>query len=221
MDACNILYDDTAWRRWLLRILFRLGLHTNYTSFFRVLDQEFMTDVYAGRRTFGDALASFLLASGLSPGQTQEVKAACLTHRRSVQNDLRLLTGVRDTLGRLHGLGITLGVLCNSEHSGGVVRERLECMLPPAMLASVLTSRDLERAMPDAACYGASLDTLGLPAGHVAFVGHDAGQLAGAAAAGLATIAFNGDPDAQADVHIGRFEDLIRLVSPCMSGVAA
>jgi FMN phosphatase YigB (HAD superfamily) len=54
---------------------------------------------------------------------------------------------------------------------------------------------------------------MGLPADRVAFVGHDAEELAGAARVGLATIAFNYDPDARADVFITRFRQLLSLVS--------
>jgi FMN phosphatase YigB (HAD superfamily) len=52
-----------------------------------------------------------------------------------------------------------------------------------------------------------------LPADRVAFVGHDAEELAGAAALGMPTIAFNYDPDAQADVFIASFQQLLPLVS--------
>ena len=65
--------------------------------------------------------------------------------------------------------------------------------------------------MPEPACYRAALHALQLPAAEVAFVGHDARELRGAAVQGLATIAFNGDRDARADVYLQRFEDLIEL----------
>ena len=49
LDACNILYDDTAWRRWLLRLLMRLGLRTEYGPFFRIFDRDYLDAVYRGR----------------------------------------------------------------------------------------------------------------------------------------------------------------------------
>ena len=45
-------------------------------------------------------------------------------------------------------------------------------------------------------------------------MGHDRLELAGAAAVGMSTIAFNFDSDAQADVHINRFEELIEVLIP-------
>jgi FMN phosphatase YigB (HAD superfamily) len=68
--------------------------------------------------------------------------------------------------------------------------------------------------MPERACYLTALKALHLPAGEVAFVGHDAAELAGAAAAGMPTIAFNFDADARADVYLARFEELLEVIHP-------
>lgn len=212
LDACNILYDDTAWRRWLLRLLTRLGLQTHYRCFFQVLDRDYLGDVHRGRRKFDEAMEAFLLSAGLSLGQIDEVKAACLSYRRSTENGLRLLTGVRDTLRRLHGTGLLLGVICNSEHPAADIRQRLDGLLWEPLLTAVVSSQDLGRIMPDPACYLAALGAMNLPAAQVAFVGHDPEELAGAAAVGMATIAFNCEPDTRADVHLQRFEDLLELI---------
>ena len=39
-DLGNVLYDDTMWRRWMLRLLQHLGLQTHYRGFCRVWDRE-------------------------------------------------------------------------------------------------------------------------------------------------------------------------------------
>jgi FMN phosphatase YigB (HAD superfamily) len=52
-----------------------------------------------------------------------------------------------------------------------------------------------------------------LPPEQVAFVGHDSQELAGAAGVGMQTIAFNFDPEAQADVYLVRFDELLQLAS--------
>ena len=59
----GVLYDGTAWRRWLLQLLSKRGLHTHYDVFFRHWDLEFASqiqswemDVPAGDRE--DALCS-------------------------------------------------------------------------------------------------------------------------------------------------------------------
>ena len=75
--------------------------------------------------------------------------------------------------------------------------------------------------MPDPASYRAALEEMKLPAGEVAFVGHDSAQLAGAAAVGMQTVAFNPDLDATADAEIEHFEDLIEVLGAPRSYAAA
>ena len=55
----------------------------------------------------------------------------------------------------------------------------------------------------------------------MAFVGHDAAELLGAASLGMATIAFNADADARADRHIERFEELLDVACSAMPCAAA
>jgi FMN phosphatase YigB (HAD superfamily) len=222
LDVCNVLYDDTDWRRWLLRLLMRLGLRTEYGPFFRVFDRDYLDAVYRGQCPFSDALDAFLISAGLSAGQAEEVHRALDYQRRHSDATHRPLIGVRETLAQLHATGVKLGVLCNCEHSGETLRQQLAELLGESPWTAVISSRDLGRTMPDAACYRAALDAMRLPAAATAFVGHDARELHGAAAQGLATIAFNSDRDARADVYLQRFEDLIELTrfSPGCSAAA-
>lgn len=226
LDAGNILYDDTDWRRWLLRLLLRLGLRTEYGPFFRLFERDYLDAVYRGQRPFSDALDEFLISTGLTSGEAEEVHRALESHRHHSDAGRRPLIGVRETLAQLHGRGMKLGVLCNSEYSGEAIRQQLTELLGASPCespwAAVLSSRDLGCTMPEAACYRAALAALQLPAAEVAFVGHDARELRGATVQGLATIAFNSDRDAQADVYLRRFEELIELThfSPGCSAAA-
>ena len=86
---------------------------------------------------------------------------------------------------------------------------------------AVVSSIDLGRTMPDREAYEAALGALQLPAQRVAFVGHDAVELAGAAAVGMSTIVFNGDVGARADLAIDRFEDLLQLTAAPLACAAA
>ena len=221
LDACNILYDDTDWRRWLLRLLLRLGLRTEYGPFFRVFDSDYLDAVYRGQRPFNDALDAFLISAGLSAGQAEEVHLALDSHRRHSDANHRPLIGVRETLLQLRSAGIKLGVLCNSEHSGEAIRRRLAELLGESPWMAVITSHDLACTMPEAACYRTALAALQLPAAEAAFVGHDSRELRGAALQGLATIAFNNDHDARADIYLQCFEDLIAVTRVSLCGSAA
>jgi HAD superfamily hydrolase (TIGR01509 family) len=209
-DACNVLYDDTAWRRWLLRRLRQLGLETSYRCFFRLWERDFLTEVYCGRRSYREALAALLRSAGLSHGQIEEAQAACEA-RSHVEGEMRPLTGLRRTMEQLHAAGLILGVICNSEHLGIVLRERFDRFGFGQILSAVVSSRELGRAMPDPACYLAALAGMRLPPERVVFIGHDAAQLAGATALGMATVAFNSDPDARAQRHLDCLDDLLPL----------
>lgn len=211
-DMGGVLYDETTWRRWLLRVLRQLGISRDYRGFFRVWDRDFQMAVYRGECTFCDAFRKFLHSVGLTEAQSVEVEASCRAQRRMYDAGLRVLPGVKSTLGRLQQLGFVLAAVTNSEHPAEVLRQRLAQLGLEFTFTAVISSSDLRRTKPDPACYQAALDAMQLPAGQVAFVGHDAAELAGAAAVGMATVACNFDPDAQADVFIARFEELLDIV---------
>ncbi len=220
-DGGNVLYDDTVWRRWMLRLLKNLGLQTHYHGFFRVWDREHLDAVYRGRRSFTEAFEAFLLSLGLSRGQIEEVQAACRARRRELEGNLRPLPGVRGTLGRLVDGGWRLGILCNSEYPAPRLREQLTRCGMGSWFETVISSFDLRAAMPEAECYAAALAAMHLTAAEAAFVGHDPAELAGARAAGMATVAFNGDPDARADCYLNRFEDLEEALARPDASLAA
>ena len=212
-DMGNVLYDDTVWRRWVLKLLSHLGLHTNYHCFFRIWDRDYLNDVHRGRREFCEAFEAFLLSAGLSRGQIDEVEAACRTRRHQLEAGARPLPGVKTTLKLLHRSNLTLGVLSNSEHSAHALRQWLQRFAVGELFTTVVSSIDLRRIMPDPACYLTAVKAMKLPAEQVAFVGHDTAELAGAAAVGMPAIAFNFDTDARADVYLTRFEELLEVIA--------
>jgi HAD superfamily hydrolase (TIGR01509 family) len=195
-----------------LRLLQQLGLQTYYRGFFRVWDRDFLDAVHRGERPFRDALEAFLFSAGLSRGQIEEVWAACQARRRELNDSARPLPGVRTTLAQLVENGWTLGILCNSECSSTQLRTQLTRLGMDGWFRAVVSSLDLQHAMPDSECYQAALAEMRMTASDVVFVGHDAVELQGAAAAGMATLAFNFEPDAEADGYLSRFEDLLNMV---------
>ena len=173
LEAGNILYDDTAWRRWLLRLLTRLGLRAEYGPFYHVFDRDYLDDVHCGRKTFDEAMNAFLVSAGLSAGQADEVCRALDSQRRQCEAGYRPLIGVPKTLAQLRAAGVTLGVLCNNERSGEMLRRRLTDLLGNSPWTAVISSRDLGCSMPATTCYAAALAAVKLPAADVAFVGRD------------------------------------------------
>lgn len=212
-DFGGVLYDDTVWRRWLLRLLTHVGLHTHYGSFYCLWDRDFAADVYCGRRTFCDAFAAFLRAAGMPCGLIDEVLAACRGLRRDLDDSIRPLPGVRCTLARLARMNFVLGILSDSELPADQLRTRLDGFAPFQAFDAVVSSFDLGRTKPSPECYRAALSQMGLTPPEVAFVGHEAAELAGARAVGMATVAVNGGPDAEADIYLDRFDQIADIVS--------
>jgi HAD superfamily hydrolase (TIGR01509 family) len=211
-DMGGVLYDETTWRRWLLRLLRQLGIAGDHRDFFRAWDRDFQGQVHRGERSFCDAFRAFLRSVGLTQPQCDEVEASCRAQRRMFDTGLRLLPGVKSTLIRLGQLGFVLGAVTDSEYSAETLRGRLDQLGLEDLFSAVVSSFDLRRTKPDPACYLAALESMRLPAADVAFVGHEAAELAGAALVGMPTIACNFEASAQADVFISRFEDLLEVV---------
>jgi len=212
-DAGDVLYDTTAWRRWLLHLLKRLGVYASYRSLFYIWDHDVLPDVYRGRREFREAFEAFLLSIGLSRGQVDEVVAACQAKRNQWEADTRPLPGVKSTLARLQAAGLALGVASDCELSAAELTKRLTRFGLGGLFATVVSSLDLGRTMPDPAPYLAALDDLKVQPNQAAFVGHDVQGLTGALTIGMQTIAFNHDPEAEADAFIARFTELIELTT--------
>lgn len=213
-DMDDVLYDATVWRRWLLRLLRHLGLHTHYDAFFHVWEREYLCDVYRGRRDYWDAFRSFLAAAGLTPGQINEVTAASRTRRREFHRGIRAYPGVRTTLARLSATGMPLGILCNSSCSSDELQQRLEQIGLGSHFQFVLSSRALQQVLPDPMTFQRALQAFDVTAHQVAFVSHDPIELNGAANEGLFTIGFNQAPDVEANVLIERFEELTFAIRP-------
>jgi HAD superfamily hydrolase (TIGR01509 family) len=220
-DPGDVLYDATLWRRWLFKLLARLGLRTNYRSFFHLWDHEYLADVYRGKRDFHEALESFLLAAGLSHGQIDEVEMACKGRRCQDEAAARPLAGIKATLRALRASGTVLGVVGNYEHPVSVLASHLDHLGLEGLFDAVVSSFDLGSTLPEPPCYQAALAAMRLPPEQVAFVGHDSDELAGAARVGMQTIAFNFDPEAQADAYLVRFDELLDMAAAAPRSAAA
>lgn len=207
-EASNVLFDDTSWRRWLFRLLSSMGLHTNYASFFRVWDDEYLPAVNRGDEAFAVAFRRFLSAVGLSAAQVEEVEYAAHPQREAHERNARTLPGVSPTLQRLAAAGARLGVLSDCTLSRSQLSTKITRLGLGEMIEHYQSSLELHATKPAATCYESMLDDLDLDAHSVAFVSHRHDDLAGAAACGLRTIAFNWDSDAEADWHLTSFPHL-------------
>ncbi len=219
-DMGDVLYDAGAWRRWLARLLARFGVNIDRNTLFRIWDQQYLDAVHRGMRPYHEAFAAFLHQLGLTPGQVDEVLAASWARKREFESQVLPMAGVLPALAELAAMGVRLGALSDSEHPAGQLRRLLARLGLEKYFSSVVSSRDLGETKPSPACYQASLAALGLSPSEAAFVGHDAIELAGAARIGMATIAFNFEADAVADVYLLRIDALPALLASATLGAA-
>ncbi len=126
-------------------------------------------------------------------------------------DDVRPMPGCRATLAGLKQRGLILCIVTDTMHS----LERKMQWLATAGVAPwidfVACSTALGVQKPDPAIYLDALRQAGLVADEAAFVGHDAGELDGARAVGLTTIAVNYDPGARADYYLDSLTDLLKV----------
>jgi FMN phosphatase YigB (HAD superfamily) len=210
-DTDDVLYDATPWPRRLWRLVTALGLPASYASFFEAWQRQYLADVCRGRREYAEAFQSFLLQAGLTWAQIDEVEAASRAERADLELSMRPLPGVVKTIARLHASGLPLVAWADSPQPAARVADRIERLGLAGKFRDVLSSFDLEAAQPAARCYLAALGALGKAPADVLYVGHDALHLAGAAAVGLRTAAFNYQAGTQADFYLVGFDELAVL----------
>ena len=207
----NVLYDATAWRRWLLQLLSKMGLYTHYDVFFRVWDHEFARDVHTGHRSFRDAIEALLISTGMPAAKIQEVIPALRAQHKKLSADQRAIPGVVETLRALSIAGTRLGVSADTELKGDEVRLQLRTLGLGHLLDAVVTSSDLGRAKPDPEAYTSVLSSMDLPLSAVVFVGHDPDHISGAHQLGLRTVALDCPPMIEATWHIERVSELLEI----------
>lgn len=209
-DAPDVLYDATAWKRWLWRLIGQFGISPDCAEFSRSWDAGYLLDVHCGRRELTEAFESFLLSLGLSWGQIDEIEAAS---RIQLESELhaRPWPGVVKTIGKLAAAGVPLAAWADLPQSAAQVGEFFSQLGLGDSFCAVLTSLDCESTQPAIQCYQCIAAALELPAAEILYVGHDGQHLAAARAFGLKTAAVNYLPGASADLMLSCCEDLLRL----------
>lgn len=209
----GVLYDGTAWRRWLLQLLTKRGLHTHYDIFFRLWELEFASRVRNGDWTFQQAIEKMLFAVGMSTAHINEITPALRSKRKSLEAEERLLPGVMHTLKFLAASGYQLAVSA----AGDCVDDRLGAKLSRLGIASCF---DFVGVSPDHGDrgfathrYQTAINAMRLSSEEVVFVGHNSEHLAIAQSLGLQTVSVACPQAAVADWHLERLAELTELLT--------
>jgi HAD superfamily hydrolase (TIGR01509 family) len=211
-DVGDVLYDATAWRRWLARRLGELGATVTYEDL--VLTWEsLLVDVYCGRAQYWERFNKLIGRFGVHSDIASELIEEARRCGKEVVREQRLFDGVARTLEALHERGIRLAALSDTEATGANVRGRLDEMGIGRYIDAVICSVDLGHAKPERYAYEAAASALSLQPNQCAFVGHDGDELEGARAAGMMALAFNSahKDSVSADLYLRRFDQLLEL----------
>jgi phosphoglycolate phosphatase-like HAD superfamily hydrolase len=189
-----------------------VGLHTHYTPFFRVWEREFLDRVKRGELEYWQAFRMFLLSAGMSSGQVDQLEAAGHARRRELEEEVLPLPGVRQALARLQNLGIQLTLLSTSLLTRIEVYQRLARLGVNNAFQHVLSAPEIWRDSPETNAVSVAISESNIPPHQLAFVGRDSSALHHARAAGLRTVAVNYDDDAEANVFIEQFDQLLAVL---------
>jgi len=138
--------------------------------------------------------------------------------RAAIEKDhgnIVLFPMVKDTLDTLKERGFLVGVVTDAAVNKSTKLAWFKEQGLDIVWDAYANSMDLKTRKPDLYMFEAALEEAGVKADETVFVGHDARELNGARRAGLRTIAFNYDPDVEADYFIDKFEDLLILPILC------
>lgn len=205
-DASDILYFRPNNGKWLKPYLDDLGLtHHKIPS---SQTQALKTRAFQREISIEEYYNELLKLYGV---QGDEHLAAGRAVLEQESDAIEIFEGVRETLIRLKERGFLLGIVTDTVlpiskklrwfEQGGFVH----------VWDAVISSCDIGIRKPNPGIYQAALQQLGVMAEEAVFVGHDASEIQGAENVGLATVAFNYDNDAHADLYVEHFTDLPTL----------
>ncbi len=205
-DAGDILYYRPQEGRRLPCFLRELGIEVKDDQY---IDKESLVNMaYQGLINQDQFREAVLRLYGVT--QSEDI-----AHGKQLLNEednsVVFFEGVQATLFALKNSGYLLGILTDTANPISVKLSWFEQGGFGNVWDSIISSKELGIRKPDPRIYRAALQQLGLSADQVIFVGHKASELDGAKAVGIATVAFNNDPDARADLFITHFSDLLKV----------
>lgn len=210
-DVGDILFDATAWRRWLAEELSRRGNEVTYPELVHSWE-GLLVDVYKGQADYWDAFAKLTLHFGVAQEDITEIVERAKQKGQAVQKDRSPMPQVPETLKQLHAAGIILVALSDTESGEKGVRRILDQLGIQQYFSAVAASFDIGHAKPEPEAFDYAIQATGVPKSQCGFVAHDIDELEGAQKHDLFAIGYNYHPAAPADVYIENFSELLNLI---------
>lgn len=214
LEPGGTLYDDTAWPRWLMRVLQQIGVRAEFRPLIRLFEHEWLGAVYRGECDYWSALSGFLKQLGLSSAQIEEIEAAGRSKWHARETDFRLFPGVAAALSQLRSVGFSLGLVANSTRTPDQFERRLRLLGVREHFELVATSRELGRALPDRRVFDESAEMARCSSSEMVFVSDDLAQLDAAAEAGWRTAGMHFDAACREHLELERLIDLTSAFAP-------
>ena len=210
-DVGDILFDATAWRRWLAAELTRRGKDVTYPQLVTAWE-GLLVDVYKGQAEYWDAFAKLMQHFCVVQADVPEIVALAKQKGQAVQKERTPMPQVPETLQRLHDAGIVLVALSDTESGEVGVRKILAQLGIQQYFYAVAASFDIGHAKPEPEAFDYAIKATGFTKQQCGFIAHDIDELEGAQKHNLFAIGYNYHPDAPADVFIEHFSELLNLV---------
>jgi hypothetical protein len=102
----GILYDDSAFERWLFQLLVRMGIRSSFDRFHTEWRHDYVADITTGTGSLDAALRRFLPTFGMSTGTIHEVCAAAVCRHRQLSCQPVLFPGVAGPIVQLARWGV-------------------------------------------------------------------------------------------------------------------
>ena len=124
---------------------------------------------------------------------------------------VEIIAGAADTIIQLKAQGFLLGIITDTAMPFSKKLEWFDQHGFGRLWDTVISSKDIGICKPSPTLYQMALEQTGVTPDQAVFVGHKTSELEGAKAIGLKTIAFNCDPDADADFYIDKIGNLLQV----------
>lgn len=206
-DAADVFYRrDESTTAYARRLLAGGGYATQIAP--EAVDQLEELHLQASRGVIGheEFWHSFLQAHGVPVGEDREALVQKIGAQTMV---VQPIPGARQSVGRLKARGFLIGIVTDTIYPLTWKMNWLEQAGVADFVDVITCSSESGLKKPDPAIYLDAVRKAGLSPAESAFVGHDAGELAGARRAGLTTVAVLYEPAAQADYYAATLIDLV------------
>jgi HAD superfamily hydrolase (TIGR01509 family) len=208
-DAAGVLYSRPgSTRQYVADLIQGLGLSMELPPKDRLRQQALRSQANKGHLSPDAYWDQVLQMVGLADAA---MRRALVRQINDYSDKVLPIPGGREALAELEQRGFLLGIVTDTIYPIERKMRWLEQVGVAEFIDVIACSTVVGAHKPDPAIYLDALQQARLAPEEAAFVGHDADELDGARRAGMATVAVNHEPGAQADYYAQSLVDLLNV----------